>query len=387
MRKTTLALAIAIGFVLVTTNAAWAAATEQALYSFTGGTDGGYPMAGLIFDSAGNLYGTTSSGGVYDQGTVFELSPSDGAWTETVLYSFTGQADGGIPGSGLLMGKAGSLYGTTQRGGSEGGGVVFELHRLGTRWEEIVLHNFSGGADGSFPSGLVTDKADDAFGTTEAGGHYNEGTVFGMQRTQTGWQEVVLYSFGGNESDGSSPYSGVVLGSGEHLYGTTPFGGYGRGTVFELTYSPDGWTEKIIYYFEGGYDGSNPYAGLVLDSAGNLYGTTNSGGANNAGTAFELTRSAEGWTKTIICNLISNPLNSSLTFDQSGNLYGETYNSIFELSPSDGEWIESTLFQFGGGNAPEPNGGLIFDQAGNLYGTTLYGGGVFDAGVVFEITP
>jgi|HubBroStandDraft_5_1064220.scaffolds.fasta_scaffold12442_2 uncharacterized repeat protein (TIGR03803 family) len=386
MRKTALSLAIAIGFLLMTTSAAWAAATEQVLYSFTDGSDGGYPLAGLVFDDAGNLYGTTSSGGVYDQGTVFEVSQSNGTWSETVLYSFTGGADGQYPASGLLIDKAGNLYGTTQRGGVYGLGTVFELRRSATEWREIVISTFSNG--GSEPSGLVRDQAGNAFGTTQAGGAYGRGTVFGMQRTQTGWQQLALYSFGANGTDGITPESGVVLGSGERLYGTTPNGGYGRGTVFELTYSPSGWTEKIIYYFQGGYDGSTPYAGLVIDRAGNLYGTTSSGGEYNDGTVFELTKSAQGWSKAIIYNFNGvNPSTSALTFDQSGNLYGETYDAIFELSPSNGEWTETSFFDFDGTDGFYPNGGLIFDQAGNMYGTTDSGGGVFGAGEVFEITP
>ncbi len=382
MQKAWLLLVIAIGFALMTANGAWAAATEQVLYSFTDGSDGGYPMAGLIFDAAGNLYGTTSSGGVYDQGTVFELSQSNGTWTETVLHSFTGQADGGIPAAGLLMDKAGNLYGTTQKGGSAGGGVAFEVHRSGTRWEESVVHSFGIGSDGSVPSGLAVDKEGHVFGTTNAGGPYNGGIVFGMQSTKSGWREVVLYNLKGG-TDGFQPVSGVVVGNDEHLYGTTPTGGYGRGTVFELAYTLSGWTEKVIYYFEGGYDGSTPYAGLALDGAGNLYGTTYSGGSNNNGTVFELTKSAQGWAKTIIYNFNNTFITSgALTFDQSGNLYGETYDAIFELSPSNDGWTESTFFE-----EPYPNGNLIFDQAGNMYGTTLDGGGVFNAGVVFEITP
>jgi uncharacterized repeat protein (TIGR03803 family) len=385
MRKTALSLAITIGFVLMAVSGAWAAATEQVLYSFTDGSDGGNPMAGLIFDAAGNLYGTTSSGGVYDQGTVFELSQSNGTWTETVLYSFRGQGDGGVPAAGLLMDKAGSLYGTTLRGGVGAGGVFkLTLSRFG--WQESSLYRF-GGDNGTSPSGLVVDKAGHAFGTTQGGGTNGAGTVFGMQGTKTGWQEVVLYSFVNNGSDGEAPQSGVAVDSFDLIYGTTPIGGNGRGTVFELKHSSSGWSERIIYDFEGGYDGSTPYAGLVLDGAGNLYGTTSSGGAYNQGTVFELSRSQHGWTKTIIYNLSTPPSNAALTFDQSGNLYGETYDTIFELSPSNGGWNETTVFQFDGTDGQSINGGLIFDQAGNMYGTTQNGGGVFNAGVVFEITP
>ena len=377
-------MAVVVVLALVTASAAWAA-TEQVLYSFTNGSDGGFPLAGLIFDATGNLYGTTSSGGVYDQGTVFELSPSNGTWTETVLYSFTGGIDGGLPAAGLFIDKVGNLYGTTQQGGS--GGTVFELKRRGAGWQELVLHSFGSSGDGTDPSGIALDKANRAFGTTQRGGVNARGTVFGAQLVRGGWQEAVLYSFNSG-TDGSYPQSDVVVDSTDHIYGTTPSGGNGRGTVFELSDSQSGWKEKIIYDFEGGYDGTTPSAGLVMDSAGNLYGTTSSGGANNQGTVFELSYSAQGWTKTIIDNLSSSPSNAALTLDQSGNLYGEEGNiAIFELSPSSGGWTETTFFQFDNADGEAPNGGLIFDQAGNMYGTTQTGGGVFNAGIVFEIMP
>lgn len=369
----------------------WAQATETVLYDFTDGSEGGNPQAGLVFDKVGNLYGTTSSGGIYDQGTVFELSPSNGTWTETVLYSFTGRDDGGTPTAPLILDANGNLYGTTQDGGTANNGVVFELHQEGDPWHEVVLHNFgAGGGDGDHPSGLFLDKNGRAFGTTSNGGVHGAGTVFAMQYSRGTWQYATLYSFQTGGTDGLNPQSGVVVDSNDRIYGTTPYGGFGRGTVFELKYSASGWKETIIYDFEGGADGTTPFAGLTLDSADNLYGTTAQGGANNDGTVFELSPSAQGWSKAIIYNASDaiSALNTGvLTFDRFGNLYGETEHAIFELTPSDGGWSASLVFQFDDTDGYWPNGSIILDQLGNLYGTTVYGGSPFGVGVAFEIAP
>lgn len=365
--------------------------TETVLYSFTNGVDGGYPLAGLIFDASGNLYGTTSTGGMYNQGAVFKLSPSNGDWAETTLYSFTGRTDGGTPAAGLVTDRAGDIFGTTLGGGSYGNGTIFELHATGAGWRESVLHSFGNNGDGAIPSALFVNKKGGVFGTCKSGGSYNSGTVFGAQLSNGVWQYATLYNFNAGGTDGYNPVGGVIAApGGEHLYGTTPNGGYGRGAVFELSYSPSGWTEKIIYRFEGGNDGTTPYAGLVMNPAGNLFGTTYLGGTNNDGTVFELSPSANGWSKTTIYNA-SDPISPTNTeppsLDQSGNLYSETEHTILKLTPSDGGWSAANLFQFDNTDGYWPNGGLIFDQLGNLYGTTLYGGSPFGVGVAFEITP
>ena len=235
------------------------------MHSFTGGADGSDPYAGLIRDSAGNLYGTTLLGGASGAGVVFKV---DTTGTETVLHSFSGGTDGGAPQAGLIRGSAGDLYGTTVQDGASGAGVVFKLDAIG----ETVLYSFTGGADGSNPFGsLVRDSAGNLYGTTESGGASGAGVVFKLDTTGT---ETVLYSFTG-DADGGYPYAGLIRDSAGNLYGTTSSGGAsGQGVVFELDTTG---TETVLYSFTTGADGAFPYAGLIRNSAGNLYGTATYG--------------------------------------------------------------------------------------------------------------
>src|SRR5271167_2273777 len=384
---------------------------EQVLHSFNGG-DGYWPFAGLIFDAAGNLYGTTYVGGAYGEGTVFELTPAaGGGWTERVLYSFCSQrscTDGETPGAGLIFDAAGNLYGTTSGGGTGTYfGTVFELTpTAGGGWMEQVLHSFNGG-DGYWPfAGLIFDAAGNLYGTTYVGGAYGEGTVFELTPAAGGgWTERVLYSFCSQRSctDGETPGAGLIFDAAGNLYGTTSGGGTGTyfGTVFELTPTAGGgWMEQVLHSFNGG-DGYWPFAGLIFDAAGNLYGTTYVGGAYGEGTVFELTPAAGGgWTEQVLYNFKHNGTDgynpeAGLIFDKNGNLYsttlaGGTYGegTVFELRPTaGGDWTEEVLHSFGNGtDGYQPAGSLMFDAAGNLYGTT-YGGGTYGYGTVFELTP
>jgi uncharacterized repeat protein (TIGR03803 family) len=251
--------------------------TETVLHSFTDGADGGAPWAGVIRDSAGDLYGTTTGGGPSDYGVVFKLNTTG---TETVLHSFTGGADGGSPLAGLIRDSAGNLYGTAQAGGASVLGVVFKLDTTGT---ETVLHSFTGGADGATPfARLIRDSAGNLYGTTQYGGGGSSGNncyyggcgaVFKLDTTGT---ETVLYGFTGG-ADGENPYPGLIRDSAGNLYGTTLSGGAsGLGVVFKLDTTG---VEMVLYSFEGRADGESPFAGLIQDSAGNLYGTTYGGGA------------------------------------------------------------------------------------------------------------
>jgi uncharacterized repeat protein (TIGR03803 family) len=398
----TLALCAISAFTAMTATRAGAQfRTIHAFDSFRGTSASGYtPVGGVIFDGAGNLYGTNASGGTHGGGTVFELTPNGaGGWTEKVLYNFN---DGDTPNGSLVMDGAGDLYGTTYYGGATGCGAVFELMPgSGGSWTQKVLRSFTCSPDGQFPNGgVVLDAAGNVYGTTLFGGTYNEGMVFELRQGTSGnWVEKILYSFGGYEVDGTRPEGSLIFDASGKLYGTTSIGGYGNGTVYELTKSG---VERVLYYFEDGLDGAYPRNGLTLDSAGNLYGTTNSGGASLNGVVFEMTKSATGWTETPIYIFPGNPNEGAepygpVILDSAGNVYGETfrglgrtdYGSVFELTPSTdgGYWTEIQLVSFSRTSLGEsPQGGLIFDSAGNLYGTAE-AGGPGSGGIVFEVTP
>jgi uncharacterized repeat protein (TIGR03803 family) len=277
--------------------------SEKRLYSFGEGkpTDGVGPNGPLVFDSAGNLYGTTYVGGGYatGEGTVFELTPGeDGAWTEKVLHNFGPGTDGYHPEGNLIVDSAGDLYGTTSAGGLYGGGTVFELTREASGgFGEKILHSFEPSiGDGSQPQyGLVLDTAGNLYGTTRYGGPTGDtGTVFELSLQSDGkWTEKILDGFqSGNDSQ---PLGNLIFDKAGNLYGTTLLGGPGAcangcGTVYELTPNPrGGWTENVLHNFGVGSDGAHPYDGLIFDAAGNLYGTTNGGGAYGWGTVFEIT--------------------------------------------------------------------------------------------------
>ncbi|MGB0116254.1 MAG: choice-of-anchor tandem repeat GloVer-containing protein [Terriglobales bacterium] len=364
------------------------AQTETVLHIFGGGkSDGGNPEAGLVMDNLGNLYGTTYYGGAYGGGTAFELTP---AGTETVLYSFGGGKTAGFnPTASLVMDNLGNLYGSTYRGGAKKKcGTVFELTPAGT---ETVLHNFTGKpGDGAVPfAGLVMDTLGNLYGSTIDGGAKNKGTVFELTPTGT---ETVLHSFTGKPGDGAVPNSRLVMDNLGNLYGTTADGGAKNfGTVFELT--PAG-TETVLYSFTGkNGDGAYPLGGVVMDNQGNFYGITGFGGAKNFGTVFKLTPAG---TETVLYSFTSSNGDGAypdggLVMDSLGNLYGTTvgggtdgWGTVFELTPAG---TETVLYSFtsSNGDGAVPNGGLIMDNLGNLYGTTYYGG--VDFGIVFEVTP
>ena len=378
-----LALAIILMLTIFATQSA-PAQTFTVLYSFTNGTDGGQPYASLVRDSAGNLYGTTAVGGASNFGTVFKLKKTG---KEIVLYSFSGGADGANPWAGLVWGPAGSLYGTTEAGGTSGYGTVFKLSKTG---KKTVLYNFTGtGSDGAYPfARLVWDAAGNLYGTTYKGGASGNGTVFKLAKTG---KETVLYSFQGG-ADGENPYAGVVRDSAGNLYGTT-FGafGVGYGTVFKLNAARK---ERVLHAFTGGTDGGYPYyGGLVRDSAGNLYGTTSYGGAHQYfGTVFKINKAGK---QTVLYSFTGQAdggqPNASLIRDAAGNLYGTTigggasgHGTVFKLDQSGKETV---LYSFTGGtDAAGPNANLLRDAAGNLYGTTI-AGGASGGGTVFKLTP
>ena len=346
-----------------------------------------------MIDEAGHLYGTGSYGGPGGYGVVFKVNQSG---KETVLHGFTGGADGANPQASLVMDALGNLYGTTMAGGAAGVGTVFKITKKGN---ETVLYSFTGGTDGASPiAALTMDKARNLYGTTTAGGSTGNGTVFRLSPPKQkggNWTEKVLYSFG-QGTDGATPVAGVTLDAKHNLYGTTSVGGSsGNGTVFQLKPSKSGWKENILYNFQGTTDGSVPYAGVILDSSGNLYGGATGGGTETGGTIFELTPSSSGWTFTVLYNIPGWPLSGpfrNLMMDASGNLYGTTHcdgssdGTVYELTPSRGTWTYTSLHVFTGSDGYYSYSNLVFDKSGNLYGTVSLGGaGGF--GVAFKITP
>jgi uncharacterized repeat protein (TIGR03803 family) len=386
-------------------------ASEKVIHNFGSGTDGQDPQSSLIFDGAGNLYGTTYAGGSYGLGTVFRTSPNgSGGWTTSVLHSFRGAPDGANPYGSLVIDSAGNLYGTTYSGGgssincTDGCGTVFETSPNGSGgWTTTVIHSFNG-SNGQRPyAGLIMDGAGNLYGTAYAGGSQGFGVVFEMSPNGSGgWTTTVLHNLGGG-SDGQNPKAGLTFDSAGNLYGTTTGGGgLLSGVVFEMTPNGSGgWTERVIHNFGRTNDGSIPQGGsLVFDGSGNLYGTCELGGSHMAGAAFEmLPNGSGGWTEKVIHNFGrgtdgTDPY-AGLIFDAAGNLYGTTTGggthesgTAFKMTPNgSGGWTTTILHNFGLGlDGSTPADGLIFDGSGNLYGTTS-GGGSHDEGTVFEVTP
>jgi len=371
------------------------AQTETVLYSFGSTVTDGYSLfAGLVMDKDGNLYGTTLYGGAGGAGTVFKVTPSG---KETILHGFTYfTGDGVEPSAGLILDQEGNLYGTTFQGGANNLGAVFELTSDGT---ETVLYSFgSQSGDGTYPAASLTmDKRGNLYGTTQHGGgttncYQGCGTVFKLTRSG---QETVLHSFGVKPGDGIQPLAGLVLDDRGNLYGTTFLGGaVGVGTVFKLT--PEG-AERVLHSFSTDQDGDLPTGNLMRDTVGNLYGTTTSGGTdgNTAGTVFKVTPDG---TETVFYSFSYSqssegtmPSGGVIT-DRNGNLFGttqlggaENQGAVYRLSPAGRETL---LYSFGShsGDGFQPEGGLVVDKTGTLFGTTLQGGdNMSDDGTVYSV--
>jgi uncharacterized repeat protein (TIGR03803 family) len=368
------------------------AQTFTVLYTFTETTQGEQPDAGLIADSAGNLYGTTQYGGKAGGfGTIFKLDTSG---NETVLYSFSGTPDGEDPYAGLAADGAGNLYGSTLYGGTNGGfGTLFRLSKTG---KLNILHSFASDPDGADPYGtLVGDREGNGYGTTRfggAGGGY--GTVF---RLGPNGKLTLVHSFSGTP-DGEDPEAGLIIDAAGNLYGTTVYGGNagGFGTVFKVNHNTGALT--LLHSFAGTPDGENPYAGLAVDSTGNGYGTTKYGGTEGGyGTVFKIDRTGKF---SLLHSFAGNPdgVNplGAVTVDQQGNVYGTTYyggtygyGTVFKIDTAGDLTI---LHSFNDSpDGANPTGALLLDSAGNLYGTASQGGdsncGFFGCGTIFEITP
>jgi hypothetical protein len=351
----------------------------------------------VTFDTAGNLYGTEAL-------NIYELAPqSDGTWLESVIYTSGFEDAEGTPARDTV----GNLYGVTIAG-SGNSGTVFQLSPSGGSWIETTLFAFpANGAIGIDPYGdLVIDSVGNIYGTTFYGGRYGNnskgGTAWRLSpQPGGGWTFKVLHHFG-NGIDGNGPYAGMILDAAGNLYGTTVSGGnLGFGTAFELIPQADGtWKEKILHNFGTSTDGQGPRAKLTFDAAGNLYGTTVSGGRYSLGTAFELVPQGNGtWTQKFVHHFGNGTdgayVYSNVVFDPNGNLYGTTFlggggsggGIVFELVPqANGLWTEKIVHRFGSGtDGNGPLGDVTFDAAGQLFGTTI-GGGTNQGGTVWKIT-
>lgn len=358
---------VSVAFLAVGLLTSHTANAQATIYSFTGANgDGAFPygLAGLIMDASGNLYGTTEGGGANGLGAVFELVNNNGTYAETTLHSFTdANGDGGYPDAGLIMDQNGNLYGTTI---DPGQGTVFELvkNNDGT-YTEKTLHSFTGAnGDGAYPqAGLIMDQNGDLFGTTFLGGDSDYclvfgggcGTVFELVNSNGSFSFTVLHSFTGQNGDGAYPWAGVILDSNGNLYGEAGPGDSGGGIVFELVNSNGSYSENVLYTFAGANgDGDSPTGGVVMDGKGALYGTTNSGGTST-------------------------------------NCPGGC-GTVFKLVNTNGSYIETVLHSFTGatGDGANPLAGPVLDANGDLYGTTTQGGSSsgncpYGCGAVFEL--
>jgi uncharacterized repeat protein (TIGR03803 family) len=360
------------------------AQTFTVLYAFQGGPDGAQPWGGLVMDRAGNLYGITNTGGRYSNGVVYKIRPSG---EEKVLHQFLHAEGLGAMGS-LILDDADHLYGTTTFGGY-GAGTVFELFKGG---KLRLLHRFAeaDNNDGHNPyAGVVQDAAGNLYGAAPYGGDYGWGAVY---KVDPSGKEMVLHSFS-SFPDGAYPYGGVTLDTEGNLYGTTEDGGlYGAGTVYKLDASGN---ETVLYNFTGGSDGKSPEAGVIRGDEGNLYGTTYAEGAHKGGVVFKL---APTGTFTVVYSFGEAAGDGSLPYsgvvrDSEGNLYGTTsaggsyfYGTVYKLEPGG---VLTVLHNFTAGmDGGFPFAGVIRDPAGNIYGTTVYGGdSSCSCGLAFRITP
>lgn len=392
---------------------------EQTLYVFPGGSQGYEPQGGVVFDAAGDAYGTTYYDGTYSAGTVFELKRTTHGWRHKVLYSFEGVRDGMNPMGNLVIDASGNLYGTTLYGGSgtgclygsdDGCGTVFELSESNGKWQHTILYSFcsvSGCSDGASPYGLAIDTAGNLYGVTEAGGTGCQpdgcGTVYELTQSNSTWTESVLYAFDQNNQGAFFPgEGGIALDGSGNLYGTTYAGGTSNyGIVFELKHKNNEWKEVVLYNFTGSNGDYASDGGLTIAGPDQIYGVTTEEGNGcnyNCGTIFALTYKRKQWTKTVIYSFDgihgASP-NPGLVLDKSGSLYGTTFmggsnnNGVaFELKAGK-KWQIQVLHTFTGGNdGANPYAGLTFGPDGKLYGTTssTFSDGQY-GGTVFEVTP
>ena len=351
------------------------------LYNFSNSPDGASPDKGtLVLDPAGNLYGTTYAGGIFSQGTIFKLDPSG---NETVLYHFRGLKDGAGPIGGLVLDSTGNFYGTTSYKGSFNAGTLFKLTAPHTG---ELIHTFSGNSDGAQPyAALLRDRQGNLYGTTKGGGSSGNGIIF---RVDPSGHEIVVHSFTGTPTDGAQPTATLIRDTAGNCYGTASSGGlFQYGTIFKLD---NRGVETTLHDFTGSGDGISPLGAMVRDAAGNLYGTTSAGGALNLGSIFKLDPSGrELWIVNFGGSNGSYPV-GDLILDDADNIYGTTAyggdfdsGTVFRVTTA-GDF--RVLHSFNGSDGNQPYAGLARDKENHLYGTTRFGG-ARGFGVIFTITP
>jgi uncharacterized repeat protein (TIGR03803 family) len=401
--------AFCVALILLLTEAGWAG-TKKVLYAFCSQqncADGAYPYAGVISDKANNLYGTAQQGGDNFNGVVYELKHTKSGWTEIVLYKFTGGADGAAPMGQLVFDSEGNLYGIANGGGA-GYGTVYELSPSKGHWNFKVIHTFRGGNDGIVNigvSGLVLDAAGHLYGVTEEGGTAGFGTIFELSRVGGKWNKKILYNFAAG-TDAQDPLMGLTWDKTGNLYGASVGGGAsGCGAVFELAHKTNGWKESVIYNFTGGGDGCWPeFGSITIPQSGEIYGTTGAGGSYNQGVVYRLKRSSGTWGETTLYDFTGGndggQVFAGVTLDPAGNIFGASayygsgnYGAVIELAKQKSGYKEKTLQDFTGSDGGYPYGNIMVGATGNLYGTTFRGGNLScntvqqGCGVVFEITP
>ena len=372
------------------------AQTFTVIHSFTGGIGGGSPYSGVTIRGTA-LYGTTPD----PCGTVYQLTHSGSNWLFSTLAALPHNCG---PWARAVFGPDGHLYGTSYGGGTYYWGTAFKLtppvgvcKTAACYWTINDLHDFGSGNDGEGPGigDLIWDQQGNIYGTTVSGGIGAHGTVYELTPSGNGYTESVLYSFSG--PDGADPYAGLVFDNKGNLFGTTSIGGSnGSGTVFELIYVVGvGWTEHVLYSFQNASDGQWPQGGLIFDASGNLYGATADGGSNGGGTVFELSPSGDTWTFKLLYSFSGKNWcgPGALTMDGAGNLYGATQcggiddnGSVFKLSNTQNDWVYTSLHDFTGADGWLPAGNVSIDTDGTLYGTT-YGGGDHGNGTIWMIKP
>jgi uncharacterized repeat protein (TIGR03803 family) len=372
-------------------------ATFVSLHSFTAiGSDGSNPGSGMIINSSGDIFGTTQNGGTHSKGTVFEITPSQGVYTLTTIYNFTGGDDGGGPLAGLVMDASGDLFGTTGGDGANGDGVVYELTPSGGSYTPHTIYTFTGDNNGGGPTGdLILDGSGDLFGVTTYAGANNAGTVFELTPdTEGGYTINTLFAFPFNVGSG---LGSLVIDNNGDFFGTTSMGGtHGDGTVFELTPGAGGYTYSILHTFTDGIDGAYPSNSIIIDSSGDLFDSTYTG-SNTWGTVFELSPGTTDYTFNTLYSFTGGDNgqlpSGGLVLDGSGDLFGttsggiyagHTNGTVFELTPGSNGYTLNTLHVFTGTDGSYPFDNPVLDSSGDLFGVTVEGG-ADDDGTVFGV--